>query len=284
MPYLKDVKYSREETIAVIRDFYQFLTKLYLPESAIVEPPPEGWPTITKEKFSPLGKSDEVIELLRHLPYIREPPDDKYRLYGGPFIHLQDWRSGRENQALLEGDGEGLKVITEGWQAFETTPPDVIGLTSGGRDYAAFLLDTHLGVIYWNDHSNRTVQENPSRERILDEPDDYAPEEQHDWRWEPAWAIADFFEVIKDEYRSLHFVPLSWREVTDIYMIYSENEEGMLPMMQEIYRQHGWPNLDVYRKEDCLKAVREALKEHYPDIAWDDTTVEEYEDCIKRKG
>lgn len=36
---LEDITYSREGTISAIRDYYQFLTKMYLPESAILEPP-----------------------------------------------------------------------------------------------------------------------------------------------------------------------------------------------------------------------------------------------------
>lgn len=37
-----EVTYNRDECIAVIRDYYQFLTKLYLDESGIVEPRGQG--------------------------------------------------------------------------------------------------------------------------------------------------------------------------------------------------------------------------------------------------
>ena len=37
-------------------------------------------------------------------------------------------------------------------------------------------------------------------------------------------------------------------------------------MLQGIYREHGWPDLEKYRKEDCIKAVEEALAEQYPDF------------------
>lgn len=39
-------------------------------------------------------------------------------------------------------------------------------------------------------------------------------------------------------------------------------------MLQGIYREYGWPNLDVYNKNGCLKAVQKALEENYPDKAW----------------
>jgi len=38
-------------------------------------------------------------------------------------------------------------------------------------------------------------------------------------------------------------------------------------MLKEIYRQHGWPDLAVYRKAECIAAVREAMDEKYPHLA-----------------
>ena len=76
MPKLSEVTYSREATIAAVTDFYRFLEKMYLPDDAFAEAPEDGWPSITKENMLPLGKDDEVIELMRHLPYGRLQKDD----------------------------------------------------------------------------------------------------------------------------------------------------------------------------------------------------------------
>jgi len=46
---------------------------MYLRESDVIEPPEGGWPNITTDSLQDLGKTDEVISLLRHLPYIRAP-------------------------------------------------------------------------------------------------------------------------------------------------------------------------------------------------------------------
>jgi hypothetical protein len=70
MPELDEVSYSREATIAVVREYYRFLTRMYLKESYVAEPPKGGWPEINRETIGVLGKTDEVISLLRHLPYI----------------------------------------------------------------------------------------------------------------------------------------------------------------------------------------------------------------------
>jgi hypothetical protein len=37
-------------------------------------------------------------------------------------------------------------------------------------------------------------------------------------------------------------------------------------MLQGIYWEHGWPNLENYRKEECIQAVKQALAEQYPDF------------------
>ena len=41
--------------------------------------------------------------------------------------------------------------------------------------------------------------------------------------------------------------------------------EGIIDLLKGVYREHGWPDLDRYRKSECLKAVRRALEEKYPD-------------------
>jgi hypothetical protein len=78
MPYLAEISYSKEEFIAAIRDYYRFLTTLYLDGArVIIEPPEGGWPNITAEIFGgPMGKSAVVVSLLRQLPYIRRPPGE----------------------------------------------------------------------------------------------------------------------------------------------------------------------------------------------------------------
>lgn len=68
MPWLKDISYDRQATITAFRDYYHFLTALYLHQSEVVEPPQRGWPAITAENMQGVQKSAEVVELLRYLP------------------------------------------------------------------------------------------------------------------------------------------------------------------------------------------------------------------------
>ncbi len=46
------------------------------------------------------------------------------------------------------------------------------------------------------------------------------------------------------------------------------HEEGMMDALQAIYRQHGWPDLDAYRKEECLEAVLKLMANEYPESAY----------------
>lgn len=57
-------QYSREETIAAVKDYYQFLTKMpFLEPRDILDPPPEGWAAGCQAEIP--KRNDEVFELLR---------------------------------------------------------------------------------------------------------------------------------------------------------------------------------------------------------------------------
>lgn len=72
--------YDRDEVVASITEYYTFLTThLHFDPSELKIPPPGGWPQITASRFAFLGKSDKVIDLLRHLPYL--PADDHKEFY-----------------------------------------------------------------------------------------------------------------------------------------------------------------------------------------------------------
>lgn len=53
----------------------------------------------------------------------------------------------------------------------------------------------------------------------------------------------------------------------DVYTTLGYRSAGMREMLQGIYRDHRWPDMDKYRKVDCLNAVQKALEEQYPGAA-----------------
>ncbi|KAK8094957.1 hypothetical protein PG997_001642 [Apiospora hydei] len=242
MPRLSDISYSREATIAAVRDYYQFLREL-------------GY----------LGKTDEVIELLRHLPYIRNDGDVETP-QAAPGTHFVDWA----RLATRNWDRESMLLATDGGE-WEHVPPHVVGLALEARWSFSFNLDTELGVIYWI-KCPHAIECDTRVEPVLDDAMDYTPEEELGRRRDgPAWAVPDFFELLKGEFRQLNFVPVGPRRVDDDYSNHSgETGDGSTDVMRKLYRDHGWPDLDRYRKGECLEALRNTLREKYPDLLEDD--------------
>ncbi|RYO76324.1 hypothetical protein DL762_009826 [Monosporascus cannonballus] len=254
MPSLDEITYSRDATVAAVRDYYDFLTKMYVRESDIIEPPAGGWPTI-KPYLECMGKTDEVLSLLCHLPYIREL-DDGNSVQGAPWCYFADW----QKLGLRQVKGETFRLLSERAGIIDDVPPHVVGLTWGGRNNPVILLDTKLGIIHWYECPYE-IKCAPARELLQDDAYDYAPENEAVWIAEcGTWAITDFFEVLKDEFRKLHFIPKSSRSVVDIYTTFPDSDE-VIPVMQDIYRRHGWPDLQRYRKRECLEALRERYSE-----------------------
>jgi hypothetical protein len=160
------------------------------------------------------GKSDEVMHLLAHLPYVSDPADPD-GIDVAPDCLFADWQDLFPplvpHEITQDPDAEGLRIITKSVELAELAPPHLFGLTCGHRDRYIMVLDTRLGIIHRLPISPRTV--------------------------------------ISADYTELH------------------NEQGLTKMLQDIYRQHGWPDLNVYNKAKCLEAVRKAMAENYPDSA-----------------
>lgn len=263
MPELGNITYSRDECIAAIRDYYTFLTKMYLKESDVIEPPKEGWPQVTADIIvEGMGKTERVLDLLRHLPYIRAS-FDIYQAQGTPGCEFADWQADCHLVTLGKSSAQDCKSLSEGTSFSNDVPSHVIGLTNGGLNKDVFLLDTELGIVHWPECPGE-IRYNPTREPVLDDPYDWAPENEADWRADaPAWAIPAFFEVLKDQFRELQFIPINEYVVLDVR---NRLHEGLAEMLQEIYRAFGWPDTQRYRKRECLTAVRRALEERYPQV------------------
>jgi hypothetical protein len=79
--------YDPEAIKTALKTYYKALSKLpYVEASDIISPPSDGWPNITTSNFAPLQKNDTVIDLLKHLPYLRKSNGDKgYAIAFGTF-------------------------------------------------------------------------------------------------------------------------------------------------------------------------------------------------------
>lgn len=266
MPGLEDVSYSEAACVAAVGRYYEFLVKMYLDDSEVIYPPEGGWPSITgadPEALAKFGKSDKVISLLAHLPFLRHQPD----IHGIAGCKFADW-SALFTGVTPESDMEAKKIVTEGSPFNELAPPHVVSLTRGGRDTPVILVDTELGVITWDAYPY-PKNHNHAREPIHDDPYDYAPDEEAEWRAEGmTWAIDDFFEVLKSLFLDLFYIPISRKLVIGDFEGFG-HPQGMISTLRGIYHAHGWPNLSAYRKDECLDAVVRAMKAKYPaQSAW----------------
>ncbi|EAQ86816.1 predicted protein [Chaetomium globosum CBS 148.51] len=217
-----------------------------------------------------LGKSDEVLALLAHLPYVRCSWENPAEI--APGSNVADWPVliTRLSQSLGQGpdasfeQARSIRLATEG-TFYRISPPHVVGLITS-RD-EAMVLDTKHGIIHWEDcpgliDSGRHSQPNVDWSDF----DDGVPEEEAEWRYgASAWTIPDFFEVLKEQFINLHWLPISFFALRAFADGDYPGEEGMMAMLRETYQQHGWPDLAVYRKSDCLKAVKKTMAERYPE-------------------
>ncbi|RYO87978.1 hypothetical protein DL766_001705 [Monosporascus sp. MC13-8B] len=194
----------------------------------IIEPPAGGWPTITPY-LECMGKTDEVLSLFCHLPYIPEPNDGN-NVQGAPWCYFADWQKLGQEASLRQVKGETLRLLSERAGIIDDVPPYVMGFTCGGRNNPVILLDTKLGIIYWYECPYE-IKLAPARELFQDDAYDYTPENEAVWMVGcGSWAITDFFEVLKDEFRKLHFLSKSLRSVVDIYTIFPDSDK-VIPVM-----------------------------------------------------
>jgi hypothetical protein len=255
MSPVSEIGYSRNATVEAVRDYYQFLTSMYLDNSDIMEPPEGGWPSISPNGWKNFDKTDEVIQLLRHLPYMKSDIDVQH----APEITFIDWHS-----TLPDADGVGLKQLTEPYPDEADIPPHVVGLTVHTQYGPPLLLDTEFGVIYWYECWGQVQGSCPSG--VEGDPygwldDGLITEDQVLWRASSGvWAIKELFEMLKYHFRMLNFVPMGSEGVKDVWVGKDEELQDEMAAVQEIYRRHGWSDMSRFHKEDCLAEVETLLE------------------------
>lgn len=307
--------YSRDECVAAIRDFYDFLGKMFLDlPASIIYPPPGGWPNMTPEVMDCLGKDPEVINLLRRLPF---PDDQPYtaRPQCLPGCQFYAWKTSVDKLKEEKADGEDLLFATESEEdEFDSKIPKYcVGLTHAlNISEYVMLLDVKTGLVYWMDcpeeilkvcdpqpshlvydlegeakaEQDRSVvvadgeehdaeasddnrehetpptsdDKNDDEEEESDDSED--DDESEDVKWGPCWPVRHFFVMLKNHFIKLNFIPYSSQRIvqvwTERYTDHDQIPEGVAEFLQSIYHKHGWPNLNVYRKEACLAELEKA--------------------------
>ncbi|PTB66621.1 hypothetical protein BBK36DRAFT_1168160 [Trichoderma citrinoviride] len=164
-------------------------------------------------------KESDVIELLAEgwpdiitltmggLGKTEEPNSDTHRIQATIYCYFANWQNIGRLLSRNPSQAEDRRVVTESASLFEVIPSHDISLTDSGRDNPIFLIDTEL-------HCSKAK-----------------------WRGECiAWAVSEFFEVLKDHFLQLQFILINYWLVVDAYTTL-----GL----------------------DCLNAVQKAADKHY---------------------
>jgi len=132
---------SWKPAVDAVRNYYTFLANDLgaIPSDCVVDAPEEGWPSITQTSLAGLEKTDKVIELLRHLPYI-----DGSSTHNTQIAFSTIAIDYREFGKYGVAKGTRSQFYPVGSEEF---PPHVVVLTEEGEDYygSLLLLDVENG-------------------------------------------------------------------------------------------------------------------------------------------
>lgn len=288
---------------------------MYVDEASVMYPPAGGWPDINSEVMHDLKKTDEVISILRHLPYLHSDRGGNAPQIA-PVCGLADWR--QIAQSLKNGeDPEDVLASTEGYEGKfgGKFPAYCVSLSTGGKYFQPFVLDTREGFVTWmeapdwvwevsvprpggmgwlfhgggekvkddegyvsveeedddddddndgehneseedHDHQAGEDDEEDEREENCDESDSDSYDMFGD---HPRWTPRDFFTMCENLLRNLDVIPQDSSEIIDFVSLDRSNE--LREILGPIFWKHGWPDVERYEKEKCLKEVARVIDE-----------------------
>lgn len=233
----------RDRIVQTIKSYYVFLTTLHIPWWALKCPPSGGWPHITPQNHAGVEKTDFVLEVLSHLPYIAEtaPGENLHNIELTCYVLDYTTWTPEEFRSINAASGVWLSGSVYKHMALIAT-----SYTSRGME---MVLDTMRAEI--------NIQINP-----------YAGDYVMD--------IEEYFGMMVERCRNLElmFVP-GHETIVDIKWKPEDGDGSECPddlgnlMAQEedyptrrdarwiryLYRKAGWPGPD-FQKERALRAVK----------------------------
>lgn len=234
-------------------DHYEFLTRLWVPKSSIVHPPPSGWPDIKHENYGRFlqTKTSFAFELLRHLPYI-ERTDTASTKEPDP---NSDWD---DDLTMIHSEcsvinysgfapntfhhGQKLELV---YKRNEELPKHMVIIAWGMGGGVEIFLDTLLGNI----HECQAVE--PFDLITLDKVENYFAArrkacEDLDFVFVPhsfsrAAPNDEPYDAVETEAKG---PPYQW----------GGNSHDILQWIRHLYRKSGWPG-DGWNKEEAREAI-----------------------------
>ncbi|KAI1804047.1 hypothetical protein F4811DRAFT_521986 [Daldinia bambusicola] len=243
-------RYTRDEYVAIINDFYTFLTRMHIADSALEHPPDEGWRNITPEKCSGFGKTAFVIDLLKHLPYIQGGMENDVDIhYKCNVVDYSALTPEDFGSAWIKYGEIAASASADGPVPVPVPAHTVVlarGHESGGRD---LLLDTERGSV---------IEEAIRFQRCGE------------------WDVAEYFEELRRKYEALEMFHIPGTETVQ-WMEHGYDEKEMaaaaathaqaplregefFPTEEDVrwvrylYKSYGWPRPE-FRRDECLEAI-----------------------------
>ncbi|KAK2600088.1 hypothetical protein QQS21_005174 [Conoideocrella luteorostrata] len=239
--------YDRDTVVRCMERYYDLLVEMaYIEASDILRPPPTGWTDkqLAMELLAPAGRSETVIDLLKHLPYLRRNRN------AGTSNHWQIHEQCRSVSYLHEADfyAEGHPedadtFFHEQLMPFDglVTPPGMIALASDCR-VDVWVLDVDEGAVY--DCSSWLV-------------DDDAPEELPWKKYGHQMEVEEFFDEVYGHVKKLLLIPVPGGDDRWPYIQAGNCTEGR--QYKRLLEEHGWPEkLDKESYLESLKVHRRA--------------------------
>ncbi|KAI1880138.1 hypothetical protein JX265_001759 [Neoarthrinium moseri] len=280
--------YSAPAVIASIETFYRSLP--HISPEHIHTPPPGGWPSITKEALGKwnIHKTEQVVGLLRHLPYLcssqpRIAPDARvidYRLVG----HAPDDYTTTDPNPGNECDCHHHHLLPPR----PRHPPPWLSQLADNHHQSdwGFQLPLTAVQLTWDQHRGAACH-------ILDTLDGtmslfsaegyvypspkghYSSDDPRVWREacdEATVPVAELLREWTDRFRCMEWLGVPGggepgvivvAGTKDLWWKQGEFEEKWLARemvaYSAIFKKYGWP--DNYRGEECRKAIAELTEE-----------------------
>ncbi|TQV93182.1 hypothetical protein IF1G_07760 [Cordyceps javanica] len=241
---------SWKPAVDAVRKYYNFLVEELgaIPADCVEHAPEEGWPSISEGSLAGLEKTKEVVDVLRHLPYIKYCHGFNVQIAFG--TEALDYR-GAEVAV-----GDRSRWIPHGSLEF---PPHVVVLTaddSPGSYGSQILLDTKKNTFsdYQPGGPSRAPESNAETN-----PDDF-------WHSRETRPVAEFFGLWEERFRSLEWTVDPFDDEAGMLLRYDNATDASFWIpppspprspceVRQIYRDHGWP--DDFRRRECRDALQE---------------------------
>ncbi|RGP60925.1 translation machinery-associated protein 64 [Fusarium sporotrichioides] len=236
---IREPAYSTQELVAILLDFYNFLTTLHFDPANLKTAPPEGWQNLTPEILSILDKSEYVLDLIRHIPYFKQSFWSVGFLYKSQLCDIPEYTlKDFEEEMWWTEDYEF--VCTRGDADRRHFIRLAEGRESGGR-------------MVWLNAKDGEIVDCDIRGDVEDPVD-----------------IQVYFDSLKERYRNLELFPGPPSIVTQEYEEMPDSDDTIteaefleqgpeisivenVDFGRKLYRRFRWP--DAFQREQCWKEV-----------------------------